>query len=475
MGDIAQLNFSDQQASGLEQLAGAPPLIANSLTDLSGTRRSRPGISAWSSFPAQIPNSSPVMAMTPLGDLIVYVTADRRLWSCTTDGVVTALSNGTLASMLDGTLRPQVLSLRSQVVIVGGGVPQATDGTGTSARLGGSPPASSAIAALATRIILAPWDTSGIFRWSGLGDTGHATWDALDFAEAEAKPDYNQNIASNTNELFVFGTETLQVFSPDPNVAFAPGRTLNIGLLAPSSLVNVDDQFAFLDRDRRFVITDGRSFSDEDSVISKTIESDIRGMVTVDDCWGFRMRTGRWDACVWFFPTEGRGFVWNRRNRGWSEWRARGMTGWISPNITSALYWPEQNLFLVGLSSGQIAKLDADAFTDLGEPLRVELISGFADSGTQNLKKYIAAKFRFKRGQAAQGSTVPKVSVYRRTDLGSWGDPTVRDMGLAGDYEPVVEIRSLGTGRQIQFKLEYEAAAEFTLVGATIETQTLDN
>jgi len=243
--------------------------------------------------------------------------------------------------------------------------------------------------------------------------------------------------------------------------------------LAPYSLIDVDDAFAFLDRARRFVLTDGRSFSDERSVISKPIESVLRGLTTVDDCWGFRMQNDRWDACVWFFPTDGRGFIWNRRNGGWSEWRAWGSTGWTTPTITSALYWPEQNVFLVGLENGQIAKLDTNAFTDLGGPIKVELVAGFMDNGTRNRKKCIAAKFAFKRGQTAQNGTAPKVRISWRDDLGPFGEPTVRDLGLAGDFSPIIEIRSCGVYRQRQWRIEYTADADLTLVGATVETQTL--
>jgi hypothetical protein len=473
MGDIVSIPFTDQQASGLEALAGAPPLMGNSMTDVAGTRRARPGVSAWSGFPSVIPHASAVVCMATLGTTLIYVCEDRTIWASEGGAAASLTSTIDSASVLDGLLRPQALSLRDKVVFVGGGVPQTTTGVGVAARLGGSPPAMVSIAGIATRIVGVPYDASGTFVWSDPGDSGHSTWDALNFAEAEARPDPLQAVTSNTNELIAFGTQTLQAFSPDANVGFAPGRALNLGLLAPYSIIDVDDQFAFLDRERRFVLTDGRTFSDEGSVISKPIESVLRGLGTVDDCWGFRMRTDRWDACVWFFPTEGRGFIWNRRNTGWSEWRAWGDTGYTSPNITSALYWPEQNVFLVGLETGQIAKLDASASTDLGQPIKVELVSGFQDFGSFNRKKIVATRFKFRRGQTAQSGTAPKVRFSWRDAPGAWKQPVVRDLGLAGDFEPVITLRSLGVTRQRQFRIEYDASSDFTLIGAQAEVETL--
>lgn len=472
---VEPLPFSDTQASGLEALSGAPALMANTMVDIGGTRRARPGIAVWDGFPTTVPDESPVIGMASIGSTLVYVTENRLIWACDAAGTVTRLSDLSFPTTLAGSLRPLLLSLRGEVVIVGGGAPQTTDGMFLSERLGGSPPDAMALAGIATRIVLAPNDTSGTIVWSGLGDAGHSTWDALDFAEAESKPDPVSNIASNTNELFVFGKETVQVFSPDAVTGFATGRALNIGLLAPYSLVEVDSQFAFLDRERRFVLTDGRSFSDDESVLSKPIEAVLRGLATVDDAWGFRMRTDRWDACVFFFPTVGRGFIWDRRNRGWSEWRQWGARGWESPSITSAYFWPEQNVFLVGLASGQIAKLDADAHTDLDQAIKVELITGFVDRGSDNLKKCDAVKLVFRRGATAQASTAPRVHVSWRDDLGEFCSPSVLDLGRAGDYDPTLELRSLGSYRRRQWKVEYTADAGFTFVGAREQFQTLDN
>lgn len=472
---VEALKF-DGQASGLEALAGAPQLCANTLTDLGGTVKARPGVAAWSGFPAVLPASSPVDAMVVFGTSLVYVTRDRRLWLCDAAGTVTALSDFNILTQLDGTLRPQLLALRTKVVAVGGGAPQTSIGVGVSARLAGSPPNATTLAGIATRIVLGVNDTSGTFRWSGLGDTGHVVWDALNFAEAESKPDVIKAIADNTNELFAFGAETLQVFSPDAILGFAPGRALNIGLIAPYSLVRVDDMFGFLDREKRFVVTDGRSFNDNISVVSKPIEASLLGLSTVTDCFGFRMRTDRWDAAVWMFPTDGKGFIWNRRNNEWSEWRGwnQAMGGYAPPTITSALHWPERGLFLVGLASGQIAKLDAAAHTDLGTTFKVELLSGFVDHGTDGLKQNISASFVFKRGVTAQVSTAPVVHISWRDDTEAWSRPLIANLGTVGHADPVIRPRSLGVYRRRQWRIEYTSNAEFAFIGAREEFALLN-
>lgn len=468
---IAPIPFTDGEASGLEQLSGAPPLMVNSMSDSGGARRARPGISVWPLFPG-IFNPSPVDAMVVFGDYLVYATRDRALWAWLGPGLAIPLSDGTPGTLIDGGARPVLLATHTRVIAVGGGAPQKWEGTGLSARLGGSPPPLSFVTGLATRLVGCFDDPSGIFYWSGLGETpGHETWDALNFAEAEARPDPLIAIDTNANELFAFGAQTLQIFSPDPTAGFAPGRTLEIGLGAPRSVIKVDDMFAFLDNSRRFVLTDGRAFTDEQNVLSKPIESVLRG-VTASDCWGFRMRTDRWDACAWMFPTDGRGLLWDRRAKTWSQWRGFGPFGYTAPQVTSALFWPERNVFLVGLASGQIAVLDAGAYSDLGDPLKVELVTGFQDRGSDNQKKCVAAKFVFKRGQT---SPAPVVHISYRDAPGPWGSPDVFSLGAPGDYDPVLELRSLGTYRRRQWKLEYTSPAELSFVGAREEYLVLDN
>lgn len=473
----------DGQASGLDQLAGPPPTVINAITDLAGTIRMRPVVSAWSGFPTTVPSvagsmPSPVDCMVPFGSQLIYSTRDRKLWACSpSTATVTALSDLTTPTQIDGTLRVLGQAFRTKAVFVGGGVPQSTTGSGLSAVLSGSPPNAASIIGIATRIVLGVNDASGTFRWSGLGDTGHTTWDPLNFTEAEAKPDVISVIADNTNELFAFGTETLQVFSPDAVLGFAPGRTLNLGCIAPYSVTKVDDMFGFLDRERRFVVTDGRSFSDDSSVVSKPIEASLRGLSTVSDCFGFRMRTDRWDAVVWMFPTDGKGFIWNRRNNKWSEWRGWNVTtgGYAAPTISSAAFWPEQNVFLVGLTTGQIAKLDATAFTDLGSTVKVELISGFTDHGTDAYKQNNALYLTFKRGLTAQSGTAPRVFVSWRDNTGPWSRPVVIDLGVYGDTNPVLERRSLGVYRRRQWRIECTAASEVSFVSAREDFTVLGN
>lgn len=479
---LQPIPFAVTQSSGLEQLAGASPLIVNALAEATGTIRNRPGISAWSPFPTAIPDASAVMGMVAFGSTLVYVTEDRRLWALPVTGTVAALSTGphpvTDGTTLDGGTRPSLLATHSRVVAAGGGLMQTWTGSGYSSRLANPSPLATSVCGIATRVVASLPGAGdggvGDFQWSLPFESGHTTWDPLNFRQVGAKPDPLVAIADNTNELFAFGTQTLEVYSPDPYIGFAQNRVQNVGCLAAGSIVAVDDLFAFLDRERRFIITDGRSFG-ADNILSTPIARTLRERTVVSDTWGFRMKLDRWDAPVWFMPTDGKGYMYDIRGAKWAEWRAWGDHGYEAASITCAMNWPEQNVFLVGLSTGQIAKLDATAYDDLGEIIKVEVVSGFVNHSTDNLKKSNAVNFVFRRGETAQSGTAPKVHVSWRDDLGSFCTPEVFDLGLAGDYEVVLPLRSTGVYRRRQWKIEFTAAAEFSFVGAQEEFDVLGN
>ncbi len=460
------------QASGLEQLGGASPAFINAFQDSTGTIRQRPGISRWTAFPNLIPNASPVVAMVPFGDFLVYATEDRKLFAWQGDGLVVELSSPSSSTQVAGNDRIMLTAFRQRVIATGGSAPQTWTGSGLSARLGGDPPAATHCAALATRALLNVNNPSGTFRWSGLGDTALETWDALNFTEAEARPDVLRAIYDNTNELFAFGASTLQVYSPDSTAGFVPGRTINLGLLAPYSPVRVDEAFAFLDRERRIILTDGRTFQSINDDLSKTFDT---LPVAVTDMWGYRAVIDQWDFACWTEPNTGRAFLWERGKNQWSEWREFGSTGWRAPSVTSCVEWPEKNLVLVGLSTGQIAQLDGSAFTDLGAVLKVQLTSGFSNYGTDNYKHCKSARFVFRRGETAQNSTAPEVSIAYRDDLGSWENEETESLGVAGDYNPYVEIRSAGRFKRRQWKVEFTSNAEFSFVGASVVFEPLGN
>ncbi len=473
MGDPAPIPFAAGEAAGLSELSGAQPMLWNVLPDPAGALHVRPGIRAYSDFgTSPNPNVAVIGSFVWRGNLLI-VFEDRSLWAMTAPG-----SFLNLAYNLGGTGRPIWTYDSTRVVVTGGGAPAQWQGAGPAADLApgalmpdGSPLALTHIAYLAQRFIGNDNNNSGIAQWTPPGPGNHTSWPLVGpyFAEAEAAPDPLIALYSNSNEAYLFGTETTQVYVPDPSIAFSVAATQSVGCSAAYSVINTDTDFAWLDNDRRLIQSNGRTFN---VLSSPGMAKDIANLTTISDCWGARIKFQTWDLLAWSFPTEKRTIYYDRITQKWGEFRSMDADGeWIAWLPTSYMYWPERNLHLVGLDDGTIGELTMEATTDNGLTLRGLSRTGFGDAGTFNRKTCQRVDFQLRRDQAVGSSTTdPRIEYRSRDSLGTWNPSD--SIALGGSYQPVVTKWAKGQFRQRQHEISFTNASDFVLAGATMSITT---
>jgi len=464
----APLMFGNQQASGDSPLAGASPFAVNVVVDGKGAVRRRPGISAWSGFPTTIPEASQVDGITSFQGDVYYVTTSRNIYKVNTGAAsATSLSTGGASTQLDDFGRPVFAETSFRLVIAGGGLPSKVDsGSAVAARLGGSPPRSTQVIALASRLYtdsLTEAATVGQIPFSDPGDAGNESWDPINFVSAEARPDPIRTLRENSNEAYVWGSTTLQVFTPDPTTILAPGRALNRGTAAPHSVIRVDENFCWLTELRQIVMSDGRSVD----VLSAPISATLETFSTVNDCWGFRANIDQFDCTVHVFPTDGRALA-NQDGGGWAQWQGWSGSGYTALPITAHYLLADETTktHLVGLATGQIAKLDTSAGTDLGATIKAEAATGFQSFGTDAYKHAQELLLTFKRGVST--TTEPQALLSWRDDFGAYCDPIRLGLGTTGDNVFTIPVRSLGSFRRRDWKMEFTDAADYVLAGAQL-------
>lgn len=469
--DVA-LSFCDGQSS-LEELSGAQPIQWNLLKDAGGAVRQRPGLRTWADFAVTVPQASPVIEMFSWRTFLIYVCEDRTIWAWYGPGDIRALSDTTAATKLDGSLTPVFAYDYQRVVITGGGAPQKWEGAGLSARLGGSPPISTHIAYSAQRLVVSLYDNTGVIQWTPPGVGNHEIWTTAGvnsggFAEAEASPDPIMAMECNSNEVFVWGTETTQVFVPNPGVDFSVAATMGIGCSARYSIVNVDGSYVWLDDQRRIVSGDGRSF---DILSSPDMAKSLSALGTVSDCWGFRARINSFDLLVFVFPTEEFTLVYNRDSKNWSEWRGWTGSEWSTWPGRSYYYWPQQNVHLIGMADGSIVEMTFDAHMDMSNSIKGISRTGFRGDGMNALCQRVQLQMR--RGATLPTVTAPTVELRYRDDLGTFQPAVNYPLGSA-DYTTTVEAWSLGMYRDRQYELAFENNAEFILTRAVERLEKVD-
>ncbi len=391
-------------------------------------------------------------------------TPTRKVYGVAGPSVID-MSLGATSPNIDGT-EPVTLQVWRDFAFAAGGLsPQIISSGFVSSKLISTGPtivpSARDLCILAQRVVIASADPSGLFFWSGLGEAGATEWDqTFEFREAEARPDAIVGCKETSRELFIFGENSLQVFSPDPDETFSPGPVLEIGCASKRSISRVDQTMAWVDDRKRIVASDGRSVV----VLSdKGIAGTLDSVSTFSDCWSFRAKMGAHDLTVFVFPTDGRSFAWDENSSTWSEWRRmdRVTQQWKPWAPSSYLWIPVLNKHLVGMPDGTIAELALDAHSDLNDPIAWRIRTGFKE--VEKRRHAVEARFTCRRGSA---SAEAQIGVTWRDDLGAFEQPIQCPLGEPGDYEADVTVSPAGSPyRRRQWELSGSGDDAYLIAG----------
>lgn len=474
--------FGPMQQSGNEKLAGASPVAMNVISDGAGAVRRRPGIIASSLATNDVVDSNGIIGLYVTEAGAIYAVGGPNPLSDVYKvgpGGATLLST----SKLYGGGRPTFAETELLLVLAAGGYIQKIElGTSAWSLLGGLPPQASHVVANASRILANDMivdRTKVRYSSTAIGTTdfsGHETWtpatgNTAGFFTAEARPDPVVAIFENTNEVFVFGTDTLQVYGPDSQLVFAPGSAHELGCSAPHSVVKHDQEFFWLDHETRFARTDGRTFKILSDDMQQVFDA-IAHAGHAESLFGYHIHFGSIDAVVWTFPEDGRTFVHSIDSGTWSQW-----SGW-DPNtgnwkpfaVTSHYGIHGSKVQLVGLSDGRIGELSREATTDLGDPINAYIETGFINRGTEAEKETESITLVLNRGETLGPA---RGRVQWRDNLGAWNAPLHFELGPSGDFVPEVIFRSLGRYRRRQWRFQFDAGADMVLASAQEEYRVL--
>ncbi len=527
MSSSEAIPFTSALETSSEEISGASPECFNVVLDRRGLLRKRPGLAAYTGVaPSTAVDANGILGLYLTQDRVAHTSGTSQVSGThpgvlyavgatinaadgagnrgrnvyrIVGGVATLVGIGTVAQnrlstpLAIATIRfprPIFAETEALLVIAGGAeigkidirpetfsAPNFTTNADyhEMSFLGGCPPLASHVLTNSSRILAndTQLDQTKV-RFSDISQgivdfSGHESWDpspgAAGFFTAEARSDYVVACAENTNDIFCFGTTSLQLFAPDSSVTFAPSITREAGCLAPYSVIKVDDKYMFVDHLTRVVSSDGRQWDD----MSGPIQSTLDGLTTPEDAYAYRVSDSFVDCVVFRFEGDAETLVM-QKGIGWGRWAL-----WV-PATSSFTRFPvlshvlrsDGGLNVVGLDDGTIRTLSLDNETDLGVPIVAHVSTGFLDHGTDNLKESLAVRLTFKRTPTLSAG----VSCYLewRDDLSSEWTVIELDLGVDdGDLNPVVTLRSLGVYRRRQWRFRFADSAGLFLVKATEE------
>lgn len=466
----AAIPFALPQESGYSELGGAQAFAANVMVDKNGVVTRRPGLGASSLYDGVIDSEGLSAVHVTASDAVYAVgggALNKRIYRLT--GSFRDLTGDPDVGQLYGSGRPVIAETEAMLAMTAGNSPlKVLFSDDSVSALANVPAECTHIIAQNSRLLINDNSSKGLVWYSGqaLGSstTGHETWTGLStgFFSHEARPDPMLALHENTNEVFGFGSSSLQVWNPDAQTAYAASATREYGTSARYSVVKREQSFYWLDQRKRFVVSDGRSAE----VISGAIQQSLNDISTVMDAWGFWFHEGIADCLVWVFPTARRCFAY-QIGRGWSEWFGLAGANWGRINLGCVAERPYGGKTLAGTLDGRVALLTRSSQTDLGESVTADIRTGFLNNGTDAIKHCLSVTMNLRRGTTS-GSTSPVAWLSYRDGPGEAWRRVAVSLGSTNQALSVVRLPGFGTYRRRQWRFEF-SESDLELVSAEEE------
>jgi len=299
------------------------------------------------------------------------------------------------------------------------------------------------------------------------------TWDALDFASAEAAPDKINRVIADHGEIVLAGDTTIEYWGnngaqdfPYSNIR---GATSEFGLAAPWSLVKYNDSLAGLMKNRmgqvQVMMAVGHSLQ---KISSQELDSIINGYTSVADATAFSYLLGGHPMYQINFPSAGKSWLFDGSTSMWSPLES-GLDGarHIAEICVDYLNKPR----VTDYASGNVYILDVNAYTDNGMPIARELIGKHV---VKDYKKTEVSRLQvdFETGVGlitGQGYD-PQAMLQVSKDNGhTWGNEMWTTLGQIGTYLTRAIWRRLGTARDWVFKFRITDPVKVVITGASVD------
>ena len=314
--------------------------------------------------------------------------------------------------------------------------------------------------------------TDGFFL-SGL-DNGQ-TFAALDFGSAEASPDDVVAVKSNHQQLWVFGTETTEVFYNSGNTDFPferiSGAVLERGCGAAFSIASDDNTLFWLGDDN--IVYRANGFTPQ-RISTHAIEEKLREFSSVSDAFGFFVTISGHKFYHLTFPTGERTFVFDVATGLWHERESFGSRYWRGSSY-AAVYGKH----LIGDDFvGRVGELDMDTFTEYGVVMQ-GILTGLPIHSDRKRLRHHKFEIDVESGVGTTAGTTsdPQMWMDYSDDGGrTWGTrKPFRSMGKIGEYRKRLRWQRLGMTRQRVYRLTVADAVKRSIIGAYLNGEETDH
>jgi hypothetical protein len=307
---------------------------------------------------------------------------------------------------------------------------------------------------------------SGQFYISALYDG--TSWDALDFATAEADPDNIVRVISDSGQLILFGDRTTEFWGDSGAADFPYARigsaAIEWGLAARWSLVKFMDSLIFLRKNRLGQVqVCVQSGSDAQPVSTPEMDYIFSQYTAYSDATGFAYMLSGHPFYQINFPTADESWLYDGQSKAWSKVQY-GAAGRHRGEIHSQLLAKN---YVSDWENGKLYRLTEGVYTDNGAPIYREFQSRHQASGDNSHISQLWLEMEGGVGlETGQGAN-PQVMMQISRDGGhEWGAEVWRSIGAVGKYRTRAVFNRLGRARDWVFRFRVTDPVKTVFVAA---------
>jgi len=215
--------------------------------------------------------------------------------------------------------------------------------------------------------------------------------DPLEFASAEGSPDNLVGLIVDHREVWLFGTNSVEVWYDSGNVNFPleriQGAFNEIGCAAPYSIAKLDNGLFWLGSDARGngIVYRANGYTGQ-RVSTHAIEFAIQSYANISDAFAYTYQQEGHAFYVLTFPTGNATWVYDVATGAWHE-RAAFYNGQFSRHASNCQMSFSNEIVVGDCASGNLYAFDLDVYADNGGAQRWLRSWRAIPSGQNNLKR----------------------------------------------------------------------------------------
>lgn len=298
--------------------------------------------------------------------------------------------------------------------------------------------------------------------------------DPLDFATAEGAPDPLVSLLVDHREIWLLGSESIEVWynagNPDFPFERISGAFLEHGCAAAHSVEKIDNTVFWLGRDDKGkgMVWRAEGYSPR-RISTHEIETKISNYSRIDDAVSWTYQQDGHSFYVLSFPTEDVTWCYDASTGKWHE-RASFDNGEFRRHRVSTHAMFNGQHIGGDWENGRLYVLDMGIYTDNGAALVREIITPHFRSGKRAFYGELEVGIESGVGLTTGHGSDPKISLSISDDGGrTWGSWRTTPIGKLGTYLTRAVFRRLGSGYQKSFKLRISDPVKVAITGARVE------